>query len=237
MLARQDAVRAPVVTIEVDDIDTALKTIEGLGGQTARGGDMGIAAYFTDTEGNELLARGACRYTDLRAGLPGIATNLLADRLRELEAAGIVKREDAPPPIATTLFTLTERGRGLQAVISELGRWGVPLMLDSMPDDEFRGQWLKLQVRMFLADREPHRPSSSVEVRAGDQTVVIDAAAGNLSMRLGADPVVSGSPSQVLALMRGAVALRDAAKHGLQVEGSRAALERILPERPKTVAS
>ena len=42
----------------------------------------------------ELLARGACRYTDLRAGLPGIATNLLADRLRELEAAGIVERAD-----------------------------------------------------------------------------------------------------------------------------------------------
>src|SRR3954469_21258516 len=136
----------------------------------------------------ELLARGACRYTDLRAGLPGIATNLLADRLRELETAGIVQREDAPPPVATTLFTLTERGRALDAVLSELGRWGVPLMIDSNPDDEFRGQWLRLPVRMFLADREPERPASSVELRAGDQTVVIDAAAGNLSMRLGPDP-------------------------------------------------
>src|SRR3954449_5530110 len=72
----------------------------------------------------ELLARGACRYTDLRAGLPGIATNLLADRLRELESAGIVEREDAPPPVATTLFSLTERGRALQPVISALGCWG-----------------------------------------------------------------------------------------------------------------
>ena len=57
----------------------------------------------------ELLLRGACRYTDLLHGLPGIATNLLADRLRELEQAGIVYREDAPPPIATTLFRLTPR--------------------------------------------------------------------------------------------------------------------------------
>src|SRR3954468_24706379 len=75
----------------------------------------------------ELLAQGACRYTDLRAGLPGIATNLLADRLRELEAAGIVEREDAPPPIATTLFRLTERGAALEPVIYALGRWGAPL--------------------------------------------------------------------------------------------------------------
>ena len=50
----------------------------------------------------ELLLRGACRYTDLKNGLPGIATNLLADRLRELEAAGIVVREQAAPPVATT---------------------------------------------------------------------------------------------------------------------------------------
>ena len=58
----------------------------------------------------ELLIRGACRYTDLRNGLPGIATNLLAERLRELEEAGVIEREEAPPPIATTLFRLTPRG-------------------------------------------------------------------------------------------------------------------------------
>jgi DNA-binding HxlR family transcriptional regulator len=50
----------------------------------------------------ELLARGPCRYTDVRNGLPGIATNLLAARLRDLERSGIVRREEAPPPIATT---------------------------------------------------------------------------------------------------------------------------------------
>src|SRR5215469_16858538 len=76
----------------------------------------------------ELLLRGACRYTDLRNGLPGIATNLLADRLRELEQADIVSREQAPPPVATTLFRLTERGEELKNVLFELGRWGVPLM-------------------------------------------------------------------------------------------------------------
>ena len=58
----------------------------------------------------ELLLQGPCRYTDLKNGLPGIATNLLSDRLRELEAAGLVLREEAAPPVATTLFRLTEAG-------------------------------------------------------------------------------------------------------------------------------
>ena len=188
----------------------------------------------------ELLARGGCRYTDLRTGLPGIATNLLADRLRELESAGIVEREDAPPPIATTLFSLTERGRALGPVIAELGRWGVPLMRDSSPDEQFRGQWLRLPVRTFLTDRQPDRPASTVEVHAGDQTVVIDAADGKVSMRLGADSkadaVITASPPEILRLISGAVTLRQATKRGLRVDGSRAAVERILPERPQADA-
>src|SRR5436309_7100067 len=78
----------------------------------------------------ELALRGACRYTDLRNGLPGIATNLLAERLRELEQAGVVTREEAPPPIATTLFKLTSRGEQLRPVLDALTRWGVPLMTE-----------------------------------------------------------------------------------------------------------
>ena len=74
----------------------------------------------------ELLLRDVCRYTDLRNGLPGIATNLLAERLKELESAGVVSREDAPPPIATTVFRLTNRGQELERVIYALGAWGLP---------------------------------------------------------------------------------------------------------------
>ena len=67
----------------------------------------------------ELLIRGPLRYTDLRQGLPGIATNLLAQRLEGLEKTGILRREYAPPPIATTLIDLTARGKELE---SEIGR-------------------------------------------------------------------------------------------------------------------
>src|SRR5712692_9066748 len=85
----------------------------------------------------ELLIRGPSRYTDLRDGLPGIATNLLAERLRDLEEAGIVVRDDAPPPIAATLYRVTPRGEALQPVLRELGRWSAALVGEAKPGDVF----------------------------------------------------------------------------------------------------
>src|SRR5689334_3903036 len=90
----------------------------------------------------ELALRGPSRYTDLRAGLPGIASNLLADRIRELEQAGVIAREEAPPPVATTLYRLTPRGEELRPLLDELFRWGLPLMVEQAPDDAVRSHWL-----------------------------------------------------------------------------------------------
>jgi len=81
----------------------------------------------------ELLA-GPKRYTDLRAGLPGLATDLLAARLRELQQAGVIGRRVVPPPTPATVYELTERGLALRPVIRELSRWGRPLLLDPADD-------------------------------------------------------------------------------------------------------
>src|SRR5215831_11652612 len=106
----------------------------------------------------ELALQGACRYTDLRNGLPGIASNLLADRLRELEKAGVITREDAPPPIATTLYRLTPRGEQLRPVLHDLVRWGVPLMTEQSPTDAVRSHWLAWAIELMVADSEPDGP-------------------------------------------------------------------------------
>jgi DNA-binding HxlR family transcriptional regulator len=181
----------------------------------------------------ELLARGPSRYTDLRHGLPGIATNLLAERLRELEAAGIVVREYAPPPIATALFSLTARGKQLRAVIEELGRWGVPLMLETTPQEEFRSHWLSLPVELFLADTSPDHLPTTIEVRTGEQPVLIEARDGAISTRPGssehADAVLSGPPQLVLGLLSGALDADEAAAKGLSFDGAREALQRLQP--------
>jgi DNA-binding HxlR family transcriptional regulator len=181
----------------------------------------------------ELLAQGSARYTDLRRGLPGIATNLLAERLRELEHAGIVQREDAPPPIATTLFSLTPRGEQLKPVIDELGRWGIPLMLDTSPEEEFRSHWLSLPVELYLhapADAQP----TTIEVRAGEERpMLIEARDGELLTRPGPaaspDAVLSGSPQLVLGTISGMLDVDDATAQGMSFDGSREALERLRP--------
>jgi DNA-binding HxlR family transcriptional regulator len=72
---------------------------------------------------------GARRYSDLRAALPGIATNLLADRLRELEESGIVDRTELPPPVARTVYTLSEVGwRKVPRVIQAVAMFGLELV-------------------------------------------------------------------------------------------------------------
>src|ERR1039457_4128844 len=84
----------------------------------------------------DLLVR-PCRYTDLRKGLPGIATNLLATRVRELEEAGVLAREEVPPPVATILFRLTKRGKELEPAMQMLDNWGAPLLAKSSGKEEF----------------------------------------------------------------------------------------------------
>jgi DNA-binding HxlR family transcriptional regulator len=106
----------------------------------------------------ELALRGPSRYTDLRGGLPGIATNLLAERLRELEQAGVIAREDAPPPIATTLFRLTPRGEELRPALNELMRWGLPLLAEESPGDAVRSHWLAGAIELMLTDLRPGAP-------------------------------------------------------------------------------
>jgi DNA-binding HxlR family transcriptional regulator len=87
------------------------------------------------------LMKGPKRYTDLAAGLPGIGTNILATRLRELEHAGIVCRRKLPPPAASTVYELTEYGAGLDEVLYAVARWGARTLGVPGPDDELEPDW------------------------------------------------------------------------------------------------
>ena len=70
------------------------------------------------------LAFGPRRFLALRAGLHGISPNVLAQRLRDLESAGVVRRDMLGPPASVAVYELTERGRELRPVLLALGRWG-----------------------------------------------------------------------------------------------------------------
>lgn len=174
----------------------------------------------------ELLIRGECRYTDLRAGLPGVATNLLASRVRDLEEAGVIRRDERE-----ARFELTERGRALEAAIRELGKWGAPLLAEAPKSDAFQGHWLALPIREMVRDHNPAAPPIEIEVRSGDETVVIEAC-GEIRTRVGkaARPAarISGPPRAVLGLLGGRLRLAQARAAGLKVEGDAAALRRVL---------
>jgi DNA-binding HxlR family transcriptional regulator len=179
----------------------------------------------------ELMLGGPRRYTDLLHGLPGIATNLLAGRLRQLEQAGVIRRDQAPPPTPAALFSLTPRGQDLRPVIDELGRWGAPLLAEAGDDDVFRSHWMTLPLELYYYDTAPGRPPVTIEVRTADQPMVITTADGKVHARPGTakhpDAILSGPPRLIIAALSGRLDLDQARERGLQLDGDPSAVTRI----------
>ena len=184
----------------------------------------------------ELLLQGGCRYTDLQHGLPGIATNLLSERLKELEENGLIRREAAPPPIATTLYDLTDAGRELEPVLRALGRFGARFMPAPTGDEAFRSHWLAFPVSEFLRDGEPEVPPAVIEVRTGEQPAIIEVGGGEIGTRLGSVPspdlVLEGDPPAILGFLSGMLKLSEARKLGLRTKGSTTVLRRLRYQVP-----
>jgi DNA-binding HxlR family transcriptional regulator len=185
----------------------------------------------------ELLIREACRYTDLRKGLPGIATNLLARRLRELQRAGIVSSEQAPPPVATTLFRLTERGRALEPVIKTIGDWARPRLAQADEDDAFQIHWLVLPLRFYVQDATPDAPPVRIQLDTDDEPLAIEAADGKITARVGrlADPdlVLTGPAQPIGRLLLGRMNLDEARTLGVKANGDLSALKRLKVKAPE----
>jgi len=181
----------------------------------------------------ELLLQGPCRYTDLKNALPGIASNLLADRLRELERASLIRREEAGPPVATALFQLTDAGHELEPVLNALGGWGVRYMAQPGDGDEFRSHWFAFPASYFLHDRDPGGPPVTIELRAGGRPAVIEVSGGSVSTRLGSaaepDLVLDGTAPLILGTLSAHLTPAEAVARGLQISGDPALLERLLP--------
>ncbi|HEX9970403.1 MAG TPA: winged helix-turn-helix transcriptional regulator [Acidimicrobiales bacterium] len=98
------------------------------------------------------LVPGPRRFTDLVDGLPGVSRALLANRLRELEAQGLVDRVDLPPPAARQVYELTHDGHELASALQPLVAWGARRMGDREPTDAFRPRWAAVGM-WLLGDR------------------------------------------------------------------------------------
>ncbi|MER5994648.1 winged helix-turn-helix transcriptional regulator [Streptomyces viridosporus] len=97
----------------------------------------------------ELLA-GPRRYTDLHADLPGVSTDVLASRLKDMERDGLTARRRLPPPGAAYVYELTARGRELLPVLQALGTWGQAGLGERRPTDAVRAHWFALPLLRAL---------------------------------------------------------------------------------------
>lgn len=178
----------------------------------------------------ELFARDS-RYSDLRDGLPGIATNLLADRLRQLQADGVVESYEAPPPVRATVYRLTPRGRELGPVLRSLVQWGRPLLATEQGEDAFRPQWLKLALRILYDDVDVNGIGPLTFVVANEHepvTVEIDDDVAEVRLgRPSETPMIEleGKPHDVYALLAGTTGSDPVLD--VRVEGSDGAVDRL----------
>jgi len=173
------------------------------------------------------LMRGPKRYTDLADGLPGIGTNILTARLRDLEGAGIVARRILPPPAASRVYELTEYGRGLRPAIRELALWGARSLGPPSEGDELFPGWLVNAVDTVLA---PIAPPGRFEFRVGEEVAsLVDGEA-----RDGAIPdpevVVEGDPEAIYEMFV------DRRLDRATITGDRRLLERLVDAAPEPVA-
>lgn len=100
----------------------------------------------------ELFA-GARRYTDLHADLPGVSTDVLASRLRDMERDDLVTRRRLPPPAGASVYELTARGAALLPVLTALAAWGAPDLAERRPTDAVRAHWFALPLLRALEAR------------------------------------------------------------------------------------
>jgi DNA-binding HxlR family transcriptional regulator len=140
------------------------------------------------------LMHGPKRYTDLAESLPGIGTNILASRLRDLEAHGIVAKRTLPPPAASRVYELTEYGQGLRPAIRELALWGARSLGPPTDSDELFPGWLANALDTVLASVAP---PGRFEFHVGDEVASLvdgEALPGPIE---DPDVVVEGDPEGV----------------------------------------
>jgi DNA-binding HxlR family transcriptional regulator len=179
------------------------------------------------------LLMAPARYRDLVDGLPGMATNLLADRLRDLESAGVVERRLADKDNAI-VYALTPWGAQLREPIESLIRWSTPLMVRGPDGQRFRADWLVVALPALLAGRVAAGRSSTLGIAVDGCVVQVRATRSGVEVSLhdgrDLDAVVRADASIVLGLAAGELAL-DEVHELVDIEGDEAAVRAVFGAR------
>lgn len=179
------------------------------------------------------LLLGSWRFTDLLEALPGLGTSLLAERLKQLEADGLIRRVKLPPPAGSTAYQLTESGKRLGPVVVALGSFGAGLLDEPAPGETVRADLLALYTAGSAKPEalsgpeqiyEFHVDGAAVHIRAGEGAA--EAASGPAPRP--ADVVVTTDQAGFVDLSLGRRTLPDLAASGrAQISGDAGAFDRV----------
>ena len=173
------------------------------------------------------LILGPKRFTDLRRGLAGIGTNVLAARLKELERGGVVGLRTLPPPAASTVYELTEYGRELEGPLLAVGRWGAGSMGRRQREQALRSEWFGVALKAFFRPEAAADLKAEIELRFDDGTFLARVDHGSLVVvpgsPNGADLVLETEVETLIAYLAGA----DVPSAALAPHGDAALLERL----------
>jgi DNA-binding HxlR family transcriptional regulator len=179
------------------------------------------------------LLLGPKRYTDLHRGLPTASPNVLYERLRELERAGIVRRRKLPPPAGSRVYELTDWGRELEPTVMSLGRWAArsPTPLSDAPIRSADSIVLALRDRFDAG--AAHGLRARYELRLGEDRFRIEVADDGIEVARGgadqADATIDTDPATLGAVLWADQPLADAQRSGsMTIEGDQAAVERLV---------
>lgn len=203
-------------------------------------GDACRFAYALDLVGErwgllvvrELLL-GPKRFTDLRRGLPNASPNILSERLRELEQGGVVHRRKLPPPYAAQVYELTEWGRELEPVVTQLGAWGARSPLP--PEHrEIGPDSIVLALRSLFDAEAATDVEASYELRIGEERFAVTVSGGELGLARGEPdaPVATIAVPEagaLAALLTGEISLEQAlASEAVALTGPKKEARRFL---------
>jgi DNA-binding HxlR family transcriptional regulator/putative sterol carrier protein len=178
------------------------------------------------------LLLGPKRFSDLRSGLPNVSPNVLTQRLRDLEAVGVVYKRKLPPPAASQVYDLTDWGRELEPVIAQLVRWGVRSPI--MPYDAPLGtDPLILTMRTMFCSQKAVGFAAELELRIHDDRFRARVTDGALELVRGEssapDAIINSDPNTLKRLTFGGRSVAEAQRQGkLEIVGDSAVATRFL---------
>jgi DNA-binding HxlR family transcriptional regulator len=178
------------------------------------------------------LLLGPKRFTDLRAGLPHVGPDVLAQRLRDLEQSGLVRRGTLPPPAGSRIYELTERGRELEPVVIALGRFGS--VAPFPPGEAGIGvDAVVIALKSLFAPAAADGMAASYELRLGEQRFRLDVADGRIEIARGSAPAPDATletdPGTLASVLWHGRKLDEARRAGdLAIAGDRTAVTRLL---------